>query len=88
MKIISNGNFSPWLRIALWASGIAIVALSYQFLPGMLMFFGIVLGMVILALGTYSERASLLNIKPFDSNSYKKVRDSYKVKDDEADKSK
>jgi hypothetical protein len=80
MKMISNGNFSPWLRIVLWASGIVIVALSYQLLPGTLMFFGIVMGMIILALGTYSERANLLHIKPFD-NSYKKARESYK-KDD------
>lgn len=81
MKIISNGNFSPWFRIVLWASGVVISTLSYQLLPGTLMFVGVVIGMAILALGTYSERANLLNIKPFD-NSYKKARESYKTKTD------
>lgn len=77
MNIISKGNFSPWFRLVIWASGIVVVASSYRFLPGRSMFIGIVIGMVVMAIGTYSERASLLNIKPFD-NSYKKARDSYK----------
>ncbi|WP_213305360.1 hypothetical protein [Paraburkholderia sacchari] len=86
MKIIENGNFAPWFRMALWATGIAIVAASYQLLSGMPMFIGVIVGMVVLATGTYAERANLLHLKPFD-NSYKKARKSYEVKDDEQDKS-
>ncbi len=46
------------------------------------MFAGAVVGMLILATGTYAERANMLHLKPFD-NSYKKARKSYEEKDDE-----
>ena len=84
MKIIEDGNFSSWFRVVLWATGIAIAAASYQLLSGMPMFIGVVVGMVILATGTYAERANLLHLKPFD-NSYKKARESYKPEDDKQD---
>jgi hypothetical protein len=86
MKIISNGNFTAWFRILLWAVGIAIAVSSYFLLTGLVMFIGVVIGMLVLATGTYAERANLLHLKPFD-NSYKKARESYKVKDDDEDKS-
>jgi hypothetical protein len=86
MKIIRNGNFAPWFRILLWAMGIAIAAGSYFLLSGLTMFVGVVVGMLVLATGTYAERANMLHLKPFD-NSYKKARKSYEVKDEEQDKS-
>lgn len=83
MKIINDGNFSPWFRIGLWGAGIAIAAASYCLLSGSLMFVGVVVGMIVLATGTYAERANILHLKPFDS-SYKKARKSYESeKDDE-----
>ncbi|TGN99400.1 hypothetical protein [Burkholderia sp. USMB20] len=78
MKIINDGNFAPWFRVGLWAAGIAIAATAYYLLSGLLMFFGVVVGMIVLATGTYAERANILHLKPFD-NSYKKARDSYKA---------
>ncbi|MBC8746224.1 hypothetical protein OKW43_000698 [Paraburkholderia sp. WC7.3g] len=84
MKIIENGNFSSWFRILLWAAGITISVASYRLLSGMSMFVGVTVGMIVLATGTYAERANLLRLKPFD-NSYKKARDSYKTKDDKQD---
>jgi hypothetical protein len=80
MKIISDGNFAPWFRIGLWATGIAIAVASYYLLSGLVMFFGVVFGMIVLATGTYAERANILHLKPFD-NSYKKARKSYEVED-------
>lgn len=62
MRVISDGNFSPWFRWVMWASGIVVGIVSYRFLPWRAMFFGVVIGMVITAIGTYSERANLLNI--------------------------
>ncbi len=50
------------------------------------MFIGVVVGMIVLATGTYAERANVLHLKPFD-NSYKKVCKSYEVKDDDQNKS-
>jgi hypothetical protein len=38
-------------------------------------------GLAIAAVGGFASRAAMLKIKPFD-NSYKKARDSYKVKDE------
>lgn len=86
VKIISNGNFAVWFRILLWTAGIAIAVGSYFILTGLFMFVGAVIGMLVLAAGTYSEHANLLHLKPFD-NSYKKARASYEVEDDEQDKS-
>ncbi|MGU7768978.1 hypothetical protein ACV229_02175 [Burkholderia sp. MR1-5-21] len=87
MKIINDGNFAPWFRVGLWAAGIAIAASSYYLLSGLLMFFGVVVGMIVLATGTYAERANILHLKPFDDG-YKKARGSYKTKDDDEDQSK
>ena len=87
MKIISNGNFTAWFRILLWAAGIAIAASSYFILTGLTMFIGVVIGMLVLATGTYAERANLLHSTPFD-NSYKNAHESYKIADDEQDDSK
>jgi hypothetical protein len=44
-------------------------------------------GLTLAGVGGYASQAHALRIKPFD-NSYKKARDSYKVKSDEADKRK
>ncbi|WP_250473636.1 hypothetical protein [Caballeronia sp. GAFFF1] len=82
MMFIRDGNFAPWFRILLWAAGIAVAAGSYFLLSGLAMFAGAVVGMLILATGTYAERANMLHLKPFD-NSYKKARKSYEEKDDE-----
>jgi len=87
MKIISNGNFTAWFRILLWAVGIVIAVSTYFFLTGLVMFIGVVIGMLVLATGTYAERANLLHLKPFDK-SYKNARESYKIADDEQDDSK
>ncbi|WP_155774310.1 hypothetical protein [Burkholderia pseudomultivorans] len=86
MKIIHNENFSPWFRIVLWGGGVAIAAGSYFFMSGLVMFLGVVFGMVVIAVGTYAERANILHLKPFD-NSYRKARKSYEVEDDDLDKS-
>ncbi|BCQ29744.1 hypothetical protein NK8_79350 (plasmid) [Caballeronia sp. NK8] len=86
MRIISGGNFAPWFRIVLWATGIVIAAGSYFLLSGLAMFTGALVGMLVLATGTYAERANMLHLKPFD-NSYKKARKSYEEKDEEQDKS-
>jgi len=88
IRFIDDGNFKQWVRIALILVGLLIMFLAYQFVPpapygGFLL----LLGFGIAAVGGYASRAHLLKIKPFD-NSYKKARDSYKVKDDEADKPK
>ncbi|WP_174980586.1 hypothetical protein [Burkholderia lata] len=84
MKIIDNGNFAPWFRIVLLATGIAVAAGSYFFLSGLNMFFGVVVGMIVIVTGTYAERSNLLHLKPF-GNSYRKAHDSYKTKDGDED---
>jgi hypothetical protein len=73
MKFVKDGNFSPWFRFVLWATGIGITVASYNLLSGMQMFIGVVVEMVVLATGTYAEKANLLHLKAI-GNSYKKVR--------------
>jgi hypothetical protein len=79
MKSINDGNFAPWFRILLWGTGIAIAGGSYFLLTGTVMFVGVVIGMLVLATGTYAERANTLHLKPFD-NSYEKARKTYETK--------
>ncbi|PLZ03121.1 hypothetical protein CY652_07390 [Burkholderia sp. WAC0059] len=83
MRIIENGNFTPVFRIFLWLTGIVIVVASCKLLSDIIMFIGVVVGMLITATGTYAERANLLRLKPFGTN-WKKVRKTYEKKDDDA----
>jgi hypothetical protein len=41
------------------------------------MFWGMMIGIIIAAIGACSEQANTLRLKPFD-NTYKKAKDSYK----------
>ncbi|WP_211444398.1 hypothetical protein [Collimonas humicola] len=77
MKLIRDGNFSPWFRIFLAFGGLFIMYLSYQFLTEIWMYLGLTSGLAIGAIGAYAEKANALKLKPFD-NTYKKAKDSYK----------
>jgi hypothetical protein len=83
MKLFEEGNFSGWMRITLFVVGLAAfgMGLALDWLPRALRMAAFLVGFGLMALGGLSSRAHMLNIKPFD-NSYKKARDSYKVKDD------
>ncbi|MEM5366666.1 hypothetical protein V4C53_11555 [Paraburkholderia azotifigens] len=87
MKFLEEGNFSGWLRITLYVVGLAVfvIGLGLDWLPRWLRMVAFLSGFGLMALGGISARAKMLKIKPFD-NSYKKARDSYKVKDDEESK--
>lgn len=87
IQLIENGNFKRWVRTSLLGIGLLTMFLAYKFVPpapfgGFLL----LIGFGIAAVGGYASRAHLLKIKPF-GNSYKKARESYKVKDDDQDKS-
>ncbi len=84
MKLFEDGNFSGWLRIALYVGGVALAAggLALDELPRSIRGCAFLLGFAVMAVGGISSRAHMLKIKPFD-NSYKKSRDSYKTKGDE-----
>ena len=88
MKAIEDGNFSGWLRITMFVAGLAIFvgSLALDWLPRWTRMIGFFVGFGLMALGGFASRAHMLHIKPFD-NSYKRARASYKVKDDEHDKS-
>ncbi|TDN69872.1 hypothetical protein [Paraburkholderia sp. BL10I2N1] len=87
MKLIDDGNLSGWLRIALFLIGVATLfgGLALAIFPGWLRLSLFLFGFAIMAVGGLASRAHMLKIKPFD-NSYKKARDSYKVKDDEEER--
>ena len=76
MRLIKNGNFSPWFRFVLALGGIFIMYVSYQFLTKFWMYLGLVTGLIIGSIGAYAEKANTLKIKPFDNN-YKKAKESY-----------
>lgn len=80
MRFIENGNLTPWLRALIWITGLIAAILFYCFATGKLMFWGMMISIVIAAIGAYSEKANALRLKPFD-NTYKKAKDSYKEDD-------
>jgi hypothetical protein len=87
VKLIDDGNFPRWLRVALFVVGLAIFggSLALEWLPRSARFGGFLLGFGMMALGGFASRAHMLHIKPFD-NSYKKARKSYANDDDESNK--
>ncbi|MCX4164123.1 MULTISPECIES: hypothetical protein [Paraburkholderia] len=84
IRVMDDGNLSGWLRTVLCVMGAGIVYWSVQYAHSMLL---MSVGLLLAAIGGYASRARMLKIKPFD-NSYKKARDSYKVKDEKLDEGK
>jgi len=80
---IRDGNLTPVVRAVLCGVGIAIGFIGLKYDDSLIV---ALVGLVIAAIGGFASRAHMLKIKPFD-NSYKKARESYKVKDDDQDKS-
>jgi len=78
MILIEDGNFSRWLRVTLFAFGLAIFgcSLAIDLLPRWARMVGFASGFGMMALGGFCSRAHMLHIKPFD-NSYEKARNSY-----------
>ncbi|MBN3766957.1 hypothetical protein [Burkholderia sp. Ac-20365] len=87
LKLIVDGNLAGWAQTALIVIGIAMLyfGLSVERLPRPLALAIVILAIPVAAIGGYCGRAKALGLKPFD-NSYKKARDSYKVKDGENNK--
>lgn len=87
MKFIVDGNLTWGTSVGLIVIGLAIMFASLKFAPSSpWSVIPVLLGFGVAAVGGATCRARMLRIKPFD-NSYKKARDSYKVRDDEQDKS-
>ncbi|RKT99918.1 hypothetical protein C7H84_29685 [Burkholderia sp. Nafp2/4-1b] len=85
MKFIDDGNLTGWVCTTLIVVGIGISYVTFKYAPPSIWsVFLALLGFLIMAIGGLSSRSRLLKIKPFE-NSYKKARDSYKVKEDESD---
>jgi hypothetical protein len=87
IKLIENSNFPSWVRFLLIVIGIglAAIALECDLSPWTAKTF-LLVGFGIALVGGMTSRAALLKIKPFD-NSYKKARESYKIKDEDGDES-
>jgi hypothetical protein len=84
MILIEDGNLPRWLRVTLFAVGLAIFgdSLAIDLLPRWARMVGFVAGFGMMALGGFCSRAHLLHIKPFD-NSYEKARKSYDTESNE-----
>ncbi|QCP50844.1 hypothetical protein FAZ95_17810 [Trinickia violacea] len=81
MKLVEDGNLSLPVRTIFVVLGISIGAVSFIWVRSILL---MSIGLAIAAIGGDASKAHQLSIKPFD-NSYKKARESYKVKGDEED---
>ena len=86
MRFIEDGNLT-------WGASACLIVIGGGVMFGTLKFGPpskwsaalVLLGFGVAAVGGMCCRARMFHIKPFD-NSYKKARDSYKVKDDEESK--
>ncbi|MGG1944215.1 hypothetical protein AB1286_05315 [Trinickia sp. NRRL B-1857] len=83
MKLIENGNFSEWFRVAMFlgGAGIATGGLAFDVFPNSIRVVAFLLGFAFMALGGLSTNAHMLGIRPFD-DSYQKARRSYLISDD------
>ena len=80
MKI--EEKWQGWLMTLLLCIGIGIMYASIKYIDnGFLMWIGILIGTLCMAVSGYSAQAKMLNIKTFN-NTYKKARDSYSEKTD------
>jgi hypothetical protein len=87
MKIIEDGNLTWSACVAPVLGGVVVMGLTIEFAPASrLSVLPLLVGFGMVAIGGLSCRARLLHLKPFD-NSYKKARESYKVKEDDQGKS-
>ncbi|WP_241299092.1 hypothetical protein [Burkholderia stabilis] len=88
MKFIEDGNFSGWLRVALFCTGLILAfgGLGFDQVHRWIRGGAFLLGFFMMALGGISSRAHMLKIKPFD-NYYKNVRESYKGDGENKDQS-
>ncbi|AUT64970.1 hypothetical protein [Paraburkholderia terrae] len=84
MTLIEDGNFSRWLRMALFVIGLAVFggSLAIDLLPRWARMAGFVSGFGIVVLSGFCSRAHMLGIKPFD-NSYGNARKSYSAESNE-----
>lgn len=82
MKLIENGNFTGWLRVAMFlgGGGIATGGLAFEALPNGVRGSAFLLGFAFMALGGLSSNAHMLGIRPFDDR-YRRARRSYMVAD-------
>ena len=87
MRIIDSGNFTRPIRVACFIAGALLIYLPTQYVRSPITW-GICffMGLLFMAIGGYTSWANTIGLKPFD-NSYKKARASYKIKDDDQDKS-
>jgi uncharacterized membrane protein len=78
VKLVVDGNFTPFVRAVLCVSGMVVGLLGLRYDSTLIT---ATIGLFIGIVGGYSSRAHLLGIEPFD-NSYRKARDSYKENED------
>jgi len=76
MKIIENGNFTPWVRDLFSLAGLLMFALGMVFLNIWTFYLVILPALVLTWIGAYSEKANRHGIKPFGTG-YEKARRSY-----------
>ena len=82
IKIIEDGNFPDWVRLAFIVVGFALMFCAFKFIPPTI-FGGAValIGFGLALIGGFASRAHMLKIKPFGGSAWRKAKKTYE-KDD------
>lgn len=84
IKLIEDGNFTGWLRLAFIVFGFVLMFCAFKFIPPTVVGGGIaLLGFGLALIGGFASRAAMLKIKPFGQSQWRKAKRTY-GKDDKS----
>ena len=78
IKIIEDGNFPDWVRLAFIVVGFALMFCAFKFIPPTI-FGGAValMGFGLALIGGFASRSHILKIKPFVGSAWRKAKKTY-----------
>ncbi|NOV26568.1 hypothetical protein E5S69_23960 [Cupriavidus necator] len=78
---IKDGNIAPFTLDLLVIIGLLVIFIGIKFLNGWAAYTCAVIGLVIGAIGAYSGRAALFELRPFGESEWRKAKRTYEEKD-------
>ena len=78
IKIIEDGNFPDWVRLAFIVVGFALMFCAFKFIPPTILGGAVALmGFGLALIGGFASRSHILKIKPFVGSAWRKAKKTY-----------
>lgn len=78
IKIIEDGNFPDWVRLAFIVVGFALMLCAFKFIPPTILGGAVALmGFGLALIGGFASRSHMLKIKPFVGSAWRKAKKTY-----------